>query len=337
MGRPSRASVYQAMDEAIRELKERFGGLPTPAGAEDIWADLWHEEAHNSTALEGNTLVLREVAKLLEDGKAVGAKPLRDYMEVRGYGDAARWVYGQALEPGDWTDGSIITVHEVRNIHHVLMTPVWTVEPHPDASGHEGPGNFRRHEIAKFSEGMKPPPWTEVDHLVMDWVKSADALKEPSDEISLPEKLARLHNKFEQIHPFLDGNGRTGRLVLNLLLGRLGYPPAIIYKRDRDKYLRAMQRADRGENGPLAELIARSVTTNLYRFVLPAVAGPVKLVPLAALATEEMSENALRVAATRGRLKAVKAQDGAWRSSRNWLDQYEKSKYQRAKKPEGTA
>ncbi|MFR9722631.1 hypothetical protein ACL02R_04545 [Streptomyces sp. MS19] len=84
MGRPSRASVYQAMDEAIRELRDRFGGLPTPAEAEDIWSDLWHEEAHNSTALQGNTLVLREVARLLEDGKAVGAKPLRDYMEVRG-------------------------------------------------------------------------------------------------------------------------------------------------------------------------------------------------------------------------------------------------------------
>jgi Fic family protein len=332
MGRPTRASVYQAMDEAIRELQDRFGGLPTPAEAEDIWSDLWHEEAHNSTALEGNTLVLREVAKLLEEGKAVGAKPLRDYMEVRGYGDAAKWVYGQALEPGDWNDGSIVTVQEIRNIHYVLMTPVWTVEPHPDANDYEGPGSFRQHEIAAFSDGMKPPSWTEVDHLIRDWVDLANDLRGPSGDVSTPERLARLHNRFEQIHPFLDGNGRTGRLVLNLLLGRMGYPPAIIYKRDRDKYLRAMRRADRGEDGPLAELIARSVTTNLYRFVLPAVAGPVKLVPLAALATEEMSENALRVAATRGRLKAVKAEDGSWRSSRNWLEQYEKSKYQRVKR-----
>ncbi|MFE6754654.1 Fic family protein [Streptomyces sp. NPDC057684] len=323
------------MDEAIRELEDRFGGLPTPTEAEDIWSDLWHEEAHNSTALEGNTLVLREVAQLLEDGKAVGAKPLRDYMEVRGYGDAAKWVYGQALEPGDWTDGSIITLQEVRNIHHVLMTPVWTVEPHPDASDFEGPGNFRQHEIAAFSEGMKPPSWPEVDHLMRDWVADADKLRTPDESVSLPEKVAQLHNQFEQLHPFLDGNGRTGRLVLNLLLGRMGYPPAIIYKRDRDKYLKAMRRGDRGEYGPLAELIARSVTTNLYRFVLPAVAGPVKLVPLAALATEGISENALRVAANRGRLRAVKAEDGSWRSSRKWLEQYEESKYQRADKAQG--
>jgi Fic family protein len=318
------------MDDAISELRQRYGGLPTRAEAEDIWSDLWHEEAHNSTALEGNTLVLREVAKLLEEGKAVGAKPLRDYMEVKGYGDAAKWVYGQALEPGEWSDGSLITLQELRNVHYALMTPVWTVAPHEDASDFEGPGNFRRHEIAAFSEGMKPPAFTEVDHLIRDWVDSAEELRQ-ADGLPLPEKLAALHARFEQIHPFLDGNGRTGRLLLNLLLGRLGYPPAIIYKRERDKYLRAMRRADRGEYGPLAELIARSVTANLYRFVIPAVAGPVKLVPLAALVTENMSENALRVAAARGRLKAVKAEDGSWRSSKKWLEQYEKSKYQRSK------
>ncbi|MGY0463509.1 Fic family protein [Kitasatospora sp. cg17-2] len=320
------------MDEAIRELKERLGGLPTPAEAEDIWSDLWHEEAHNSTALEGNTLVRREVERLLEEGKAVGAKPLRDYMEVRGYGDAARWVYGQALEPGDWNDGSIITLQEIRHIHHILMTPVWTVEPHPDANDFEGPGSFRQHEIAAFVDGMTPPSWTDVDHLTRDWVDSTAILRQESSEAPLPETLARLHNRFEQVHPFLDGNGRTGRLVLNLVLGRLGYPPAIIYKRDRDKYLSAMRRADRGEYGPLGELIARSVTTNLYKFVVPAVAGPVKLVPLAALASETMTENALRVAAIRGRLRATRGEDGLWRSSRNWVDQYEKSRYQRTPK-----
>ncbi|MFD4243273.1 Fic family protein [Streptomyces sp. NPDC058525] len=316
------------MEDAIRDLRERFGGLPTPAEAEDIWADLWHEEAHNSTALEGNTLVLHEVEKLLEEGKAVGAKPLRDYMEVRGYADAATWVYGQALEPGDWTDGSLITVTEVRRIHETLMLPVWTVEPTPGATDYEGPGSFRRHEIKEFSAGMKPPSWTEVDHRMRDWVDSAEVLREENGT-PLPERLAAVHNNFEQIHPFLDGNGRAGRLSLNLLLARLGYPPAIIHKRDRDKYLRAMQRADQGEVGPLGELIARAVTNNLNRFVLPAVAGPVKLVPLAALETENVKERALRAAAARGRLKAVKGADGSWRSSKAWVAQYEATRYQR--------
>lgn len=77
-GRPSRATVYLRLDEAVSELRERYGGLPRPVEAADVWADLWHQEAHNSTAIEGNTLVLREVEKLLDEGKAVGAKPLRD-------------------------------------------------------------------------------------------------------------------------------------------------------------------------------------------------------------------------------------------------------------------
>jgi hypothetical protein len=94
-GRPSRETIFERFAAASAEL-DQFGGLPTPAEAGGIWDDLWHLESHNSTAIEGNTLVLREVAQLLEDGKAVGAKPLKDYLEVRGYGDAAQWVYAQA-------------------------------------------------------------------------------------------------------------------------------------------------------------------------------------------------------------------------------------------------
>jgi Fic family protein len=329
-GRPSRVRVYQRLEEAVSELRERLGGLPAPAEAEDIWADIWHQEAHNSTAIEGNTLVLREVERLLDEGKAVGSKPLRDYMEVRGYGDAARWVYGQALEPGDWNNGELLSLHEVRSVHHMAMTPVWAVDPHPHATDAEGPGGFRRHEIAQFPGGMKPPPWTEIDHLMRQWIDDVNDLRNSTDE-PFPETLARAHNAFERIHPFLDGNGRVGRLVLNLLLGRLGYPPAIIYKRDRDKYLRAMRRSDADDHGPLGELIARSVTANLHRFVIPAVAGPARLVPLAALSTSDLSENALRVAAIRGRLRAVKGDDGIWRSTKNWVEHYRTNRYKRQK------
>ncbi|MGS2614328.1 Fic family protein [Micromonospora sp. LZ34] len=316
------------MEEAVRELRERLGGLPTPGEAEDIWSDIWHQEAHNSTAIEGNTLVLQEVEKLLEEGRAVGAKPLRDYMEVKGYADAARWVYGQALEPGDWQTGALLSLQEVRHIHYLAMTPVWTVAPHPHATDAEGPGQFRRHEIARFPGGMKPPPWPEVDAGMHGWLARTNELSQEA-EIPLAERLAIRHNEFEAIHPFLDGNGRTGRLVLSLLLGRLGYPPAIIYKRDREAHLRAMRRADAGDAGLLGELIARSVTANLYRFVMPAVAGPVKLLPLPALATRDLSENALRVAAARGRLRAIKGDDGTWRSSRKWVNDYTRSRYRR--------
>lgn len=73
-GRPSRATVYQRLEQALAELNQRLGGLPSPKEAQTIWEDIWHQEAHHSTALEGNTLVLREVQALLDQGRAVGAK-----------------------------------------------------------------------------------------------------------------------------------------------------------------------------------------------------------------------------------------------------------------------
>jgi hypothetical protein len=145
----------------------------------------------------------------------------------------------------------------------------------------------------------------------------------------LPLELAKLHAGFERIHPFIDGNGRVGRLVLNLVLVRLGWPPAIIVKRQRDRYLDALGRADSRDPGPLAELIARAVLENLERLVVPTIAGPARMVPLQSLAGPKISYGALRQAATRGRLEAELASDGTWRSSRRALEEYLARRHQR--------
>ena len=328
-GRPSRAALYERLRLQIAELRERLGGLPSPEEAEGIWRGIWLEEAHHSTAIEGNTLVLRQVEILLAEGRAVGNKELSEYLEVRGYATAADWVYGHALRPGDWTDGDLISLAEVRHIHALAMTPVWDVAPHPQATDREHPGSFREHDIEPFPGGMQPPPWTDVPARMRDWISDAAALRH-EDEGSIAPALAESHAGFEQIHPFLDGNGRAGRLVLNLLCVRLGIPPAIIYKGDRARYLGALRRADQGDPGPLAEFLARAILDNLYKFVVPAIAGPARMVPLPALATPELSANALRVAAIRGRLKAAKAADGSWRSSKLWVDEYRATRYKRS-------
>jgi Fic family protein len=272
--------------------------------------------------------VLKQVEQLLSEGRAVGNKQLAEYLEVRGYADAASWVYGQAIDPGDWSSGELLSLSELRHIHRLALTPVWDVAPHGHANDTERPGSFREHDLEPFPGGMRPPSWPQVPPLIAEWLADVQKLRSERHAAE-PEALAKLHSRFEQIHPFLDGNGRAGRLVLNLLLVRLGYPPAIIYKGDRARYLAVLRRADQDDNGPLGELLARAILDNLHRFVVPAVAGPSRLAPLPALATDEISANALRVAATRGRLRASKAADGTWRSSRAWVDEYLAGRYER--------
>ncbi|SHI82993.1 hypothetical protein SAMN02745244_01166 [Tessaracoccus bendigoensis DSM 12906] len=165
-GRPSRATVYARLDSQLAELRTRLGGLPSPEESAYVWTDIWHLEAHHSTALEGNALVLREVETLLDQGRAVDARPLKEYMEVKGYGDAVSRVYREAMGAGDRTTDTLITVQEVRHIYHLAMSPVWQVSPpsrrhrdritrQPPAPRH--PSLHRRHDSAVVTAGTRMP------------------------------------------------------------------------------------------------------------------------------------------------------------------------------------
>lgn len=321
-GRPSRASIYAAVDRAMAELT-RIGGLPGPTVASDIWVDIWYEETHNSTAIEGNTLILKQVRRLLETGQAVGDKDLAEYLEVQGYAAAAAWVYSQASDRETQREDPYITLTEIREIHRLVVESSWQARRPDGLLPGEGPGGFRQHDIRAFPGGMVPPPFTDVPPLVSDWLRLANS--GPVDGSPLIEHLARVHAEFERIHPFRDGNGRTGRLILNLLLVRHGLAPAILYKRDRARYLRALDRADRGDHGSLGELIARAVKDCLDRFLLPGLGGPLQLLPLSALSTKSVSPLALRRAAERNRLKAVHKPTG-WYSTKAWVSEYVRSR-----------
>ena len=226
---------------------------------------------------------------------------------------------------GDWTPGAPLSITEIRHVHAVALTQAWNVAPHPNATPEEAPGSFRRHDIHPFPSGMIPPSWVEVPAALADWVNSLTGL----DALDNPvEAIAAAHAGFERIHPFLDGNGRCGRLLMNLLLVRLGYPPAVVYTRDRNRYLRALQRADNGDPGPLGELIARSVTDNLYHFVVPAVAGPHRLVPIASLAKERRAFPRF-VPPSRGAASGHEKARTVNGKARVWVDEYVASKYKR--------
>lgn len=321
-GRPARSAVFAALDREMDELR-RLGGLPAPGEAREIWKRIWYEEAHHSTAIEGNTLLLKQVRILLEEGRAVGNEELAQYLEVQGYAEAAEWVYQQATAASSQAPTDHITLTELRHIHRTLVESVWRVRPPEQLVAGEGPGSFRLHEIEVFPGGMRPARFSAIHPMITDWLRDANAA--PPSGVHVMEHLARLHAEFEQIHPFRDGNGRAGRLALNLMLVRRGFAPALVYKRDRTKYLSALRRADRGNVGSLAELVARSVKDGLDRFLLPALAGPGSLLPLAALEDRDVSLLALRRAAQAGRLRATH-QNGRWYSTKRDVAAYKKSR-----------
>jgi hypothetical protein len=111
-----------------------------------------------------------------------------------------------------------------------------------------------------------------------------------------------------------------------LLLVRSGLPPIIIRKERRESYLRAMRHADHGDFAALGQIFARAMEDNLYRFIVPNLAGPAREVPLRSLVTPDLSLSALRQAAQKGRLSAHQNPSGVWRSSKGAVEEYKRSR-----------
>lgn len=328
-GRPSTKQLLESLDQARGDLAI-IGGLPEPTVFQDVWAGIWTEETHNSTAIEGNTLRLKQVQLLLEDGLVSGSqKDLSEWFEAKAYGEAARWVYRQAYLKKVRNEPRISEA-EIREIHRQVVESVWMYFPPDGLVRGEKPGAYRLKDHDPLRSDLPPVPCSVVGSELANWVEQAnDDTWSEAQDLHCIERLAKLHAAFERIHPFPDGNGRAGRLVLTMLLVEAGYPPAIIYVHERSRYLKALRRADDQDCRALTELLARSVREGIYRFLMPKLAGPLSVVPLAGLADEEISRYALVAAAQRGRLKANKY-SGAWYSTPQWVKEYKRSRYSRS-------
>lgn len=306
-GRPSLSEVLETLDEEVLLLRTRLGGLPRAVEADHILRQIWIDDVHNSTAIEGNTMT-RDQVKLLVDQRRASAT-LVEAMEVEGYARAADWAYRTA------PDYESVPTAVVAELHRRAVALAWAI--HPPATD-DLAGDWRKSGVSVRQVSPSLPVSIAAD--LSAW--SASTAKLAGNH---PVAHAAIHHAWlERIHPFVDGNGRVGRLVLTFMLLQHGYPPAVIQKSQRSQYLKALALADGGNSSPLTEVVARAVSGALGRFLIPNLAGAAKLVPLSALAANSnYSVVYLRQLARSGRLKAI--QEGRlWLSSRAWLKEYVK-------------
>ena len=255
-----------------------------------------------------------QVEQLVTNRRASAS--LVESLEVEGYSKAADWVYRTAADYRD------VPRSVVSEIHKIAMELPWAVESPPTG---DKPGAWRKTNVRVRSVTVSVPAAipAEIDAWSFETGKASD---------QHPIVRAAIHHAwFERIHPFVDGNGRVGRLLLNFMLLQRSYPPAIIFAEDRGTYLHALRQADSGKPILLAEVVARAVSRTLSRFLIPRLAGNAKLIPLSALAAYgPYSAPYLRQLVLRDRLRAVR--DGnLWLSSRAWLDEYMKHRDPRGK------
>ena len=174
------------------------------------------ENTYNSNAIEGNTLTLRETALILQEGVTIAEKPVREHLEAIGHRDAFEYIISLA------DAGTELTERIIKNIHSfVLMN---------DA---ENKGVYRSVPVTVMGAAHTPPQPYLVPVQMEELIRDYEDMKR---EKYIIEAVAEFHLRFEGVHPFIDGNGRTGRLILNLELIKMGLLPINIKFADRRKY-----------------------------------------------------------------------------------------------------
>ncbi|HAA89161.1 MAG TPA: Fic family protein [Peptococcaceae bacterium] len=236
--------------ERISLLKKKLDSLRPLSSAESLRLKehLVVEWTHHSTALEGNTLNLQETRLVLLDGLTVGGKTLREHLEVVDHRDAVEWLEDAVRGAVPLTEGL------VREVHRLVLKSTLPKEA----------GKYRRGGVRIAGSRHVPPPAGDVPSLVQGMVEVYNSM-----ETEHPVKRAAwLHWRLVWIHPFVDGNGRTARLLMNFSLMKDGYPPAIIRKEQREHYLDALETASlKGDLEPFIRLVAGQVEESLHLYL----------------------------------------------------------------------
>ncbi|WP_274649042.1 Fic family protein [Paenibacillus humicola] len=239
--------------EQIDKLKNELDLLrPLPAAAVRNLNEIYRVEwTYNSNAIEGNTLTLLETKLVLEDGLTIGGKKLREHFEVINHAEAILYVQ-------DIVDRKIeLSEYVVKSIHQLVLRNI----------DDENAGRYRTVNVGISGSSHTPPHFTVVQEQMENLI---DWYLEKKDRLHPVELAARLHFQFVYIHPFADGNGRTARLILNLILMSRGFPPAIVKAEDEARlhYYETLEEAIAiGRLEPFFQLIAECVEDSLKRYI----------------------------------------------------------------------
>ena len=180
------------------------------------------EWTYHSNGIEGNTLTLRETKVVLE-GITVGGKSIHEHLEARNHSDAI--VYLEDIVSSD----EPVDQWQIKSLHALVLKGIDDTEA----------GKYRSENVAISGASTTPPGFLHLDAemtQLIDWYGQASDMHPIS-------RASELHTRFVEIHPFIDGNGRTGRLLMNFDLMKAGYPPAILLKEDRLRYYEALDEA----------------------------------------------------------------------------------------------
>ena len=206
------------------------------------------ENTYNSNAIEGSTLTLRETALILQDGITIAEKPIKEHLEAIGHKDAFEYINQLAAKQKPLTERAIKEIHSL-----VLMN---------DAANR---GKYRNIPVMIMGAEHTPPP----PYLVPEAMQKLIAGYNQPTSKHIIEAVSEFHLRFEGIHPFVDGNGRTGRLILNLELIKAGLLPINIKFADRRKYYDCFDSFYANNQDPimLVELIAEYEKAELEKYI----------------------------------------------------------------------
>ena len=247
----------QEMQSTFERLYEKQAVLnqsrPLPNIAlQKIKETLSVEWTYNSNSIEGNTLSLRETQMVIQEGITVKGKSLREHFEAKNHDKAVDYLY--EIVSQDYVLRSI----DILSLHGLVLR---TIED-------DFAGRIRNAGVRITGANFVPPNANKVSDLLDELIAFVNENPLGLNDIELA---TIFHHKLVWIHPFFDGNGRTVRLAMNLLLMRKAFPPAIILKNDRKKYYDALNQANKGNYQKLTLLMAQSLerTLNIYVTSLP--------------------------------------------------------------------